>query len=648
MKIVKAGLGLHDLKPMVAWSTFSRIRLPRLIGNHMVLQRKAPLRIWGWADAGTKVTVSWRGKSYRGIAGADNQWGVILPEQSPGGPYVMVINAGVAVKIIRDIWVGDIWVCSGQSNINLPMSRVKERYADEIAHCANPAIREFRIPETYDFQGPREDVESGSWKCLNSENVLSFSAVGYFFAKGLFEKYRIPIGLINASLGGAPAEAFISEAGLRPFPGYLALANRFKDTTYLKQVIAENQRVNDTWYGQLQQGDRGLGNGGKPWFDPEYDASDWLTMRVPSFWEEAGVFRGNGVFWFRKEINVPASMAGQPARLFLGRIVDSDAVYLNGNLVGTTGYQYPPRIYEVPAHLLHAGMNTLVIRVINTSGHGGFIHDKPYYLEAGGTRIDLKGEWRCQIGVITAALPEETRPQWQPVGLFNGMIAPLLNTGIKGVIWYQGESNIEKAREYRCLFPTLITDWRRQWNQGDFPFLYVQLPNCLPEVDQPAESAWAELRDAQLRTLTLPNTGMAVTIDAGEWNDLHPLDKKTVGTRLALLAHQNAYGDREVVASGPLYHSMLIRDGRIEVTFSNIGGGLVIKGGGELKGFVVAGSDHKYVRAKARIEGGQVVVWHEQIVAPVALRYAWADNPADANLYNADGLPASPFTTEES
>ena len=354
--------------------------------------------------------------------------------------------------------------------------------------------------------------------------------------------------------------------------------------------------------------------------------------------------------WFRKEIDVPADMTNKPAKLFLGRIVDADSVFINGIFAGTVSYQYPPRRYELPATLLKPGKNTLVVRVISTNGKGGFIPDKRYELLAGGKTIDLKGTWQYQVGATADPLPGTTFFQYKPGGLFNGMIAPLVNYTIKGVIWYQGEASTGNAREYQQLFPALITDWRQKWHQagattGDFPFLYVQLANYLPATDQPSESQWAELRQAQLKTLSVPNTAMAVSTDAGEWNDIHPLNKETVGKRLALAAKYVAYHDKNVVYSGPIYQSMKRKGHKIILTFSNTGSGLIVKGGGELKPFAIAGADSQFVWARAKLNGNQVIVWSDQVPNPVVVRYAWADNPEGANLYNQEGLPASPFTT---
>jgi sialate O-acetylesterase len=631
---------------LISQAAFCRVKLPVLISDGMVMQRDANVKIWGWADANEKVSINFNGKMYEAAAGADGKWAVMLSDLKAGGPYSMDINASNHIAL-TNILVGDVWVCSGQSNMELPMNRVKSRYPDVIANADNPNIRQFIVPHVYDFKGPKENLKSGSWVSANPKSVLEFTAVGYFFAKELYEKYHVPIGLINASLGGSPAQAWLSEDALKAFPEYLQTANKFKDSNYISQITEKEKAVSDAWYGRIQQLDKGLEKGQAQWFDVNYDASQWPTMNVPGYWADGSLGNVNGVVWFRKEIDVPASMTDKPAKLWLGRIVDGDFTYVNGKQVGSVSYQYPPRIYDVPSGLLKEGKNIIVVRVINNSGRGGFVSDKPYQLSAGGQTIDLKGQWQYKLGATMEPLPGKTFIEWQPEGLYNGMAAPLLNYRIKGVIWYQGESNTAKPREYQKLLPALIADWRAKWNQGDLPFLYVQLPNFMEVKANPSESGWAELRDAQLKTLAVPNTGMAVTIDLGEWNDIHPLNKQDVGKRLALAAQMVAYGDEKVVYSGPIYQSMKIEGNKIILTFTNTGGGLTAKGGGELKYFAIAGADKKFVWAKAKIEYNKVVVWNDQLANPVAIRYAWADNPEGANLYNEEGLPASPFETGE-
>lgn len=631
---------------LLSINVLSQVRLPKVISDGMVLQRDAQVKIWGWAAEGEKVSVHFIDSIYTTAADDKGDWHIVLPKLKAGGPYEMNINASNSISI-SDIMIGDVWICSGQSNMELNMQRVSPLYGAEIAASENPDIRYFEVPDKYKFSSPQKDLPSGEWEKANPENVLSFSAVSYFFGKELYDRYKVPVGLINSALGGSPAESWMSEEGLKKFPEHYNEAQRFKDSTLIQQIQNEDRTRINTWNSQLRQNDEGYKNLEKPWYSPEYSSSDWSTMKIPGYWANESLGFVNGVVWFRKEINIPASMVGKPARLNLGRIVDADSAFVNGVFVGTTSYQYPPRRYNVPPTVLKEGKNIIVVRVINSWGKGGFVEDKPYELVVDSDTIDLKGDWQYKFGAKMEPLRGETFIRWKPMGLYNAMIAPLLDYEIKGVIWYQGESNAGRPVEYRKLFPALIKDWRKNWKQGDFPFIFVQLPNFMEVKPEPSESNWALLREAQLKTLSLPNTAMAVTIDIGEWNDIHPLNKKDVGKRLALAAQKVAYNDDEVVYSGPLYKSMTVDGNKIILTFTSIGTGLMAKGGEQLKSFAICGTDKKFVWANAKIEGNKVVVWNDLIPNPVVVRYAWADNPEGANLYNKEGLPASPFRTDE-
>lgn len=625
----------------------SELRLPRLISDGMVLQRDTKIKIWGWAAPGEMVTVYFIEKSYSTITNPNGKWEVLLDELQAGGPYSMEIKARTSITV-KNILVGDVWICSGQSNMVIPMERVKVIYEDEIANCENPSIRQFVVPDRYDFKVPQEDLEGGSWEAASADTILQFTAVGYFFAKALFEKYHVPIGLIRNSVGGTPVESWISEDALKYFPENLEVIKQLNVDGYIDSIMKKEQADINHWFNSLNQNDKGLINGEPAWADPSHEASDWSTMKLPASWEEEGLRDLKGALWFRKEVDVPASMIGKPAKLFMGTIVDSDSAYVNGIFVGSTGYQYPPRRYEIPIGLLKRGKNIITLRVISNDGKGEFIKDKPYKLFTEDQVINLEGEWQYKIGAETPeSLPPTTFFQYKPMGLFNGMIAPLLNYSMKGVIWYQGESNTGDPEGYHERFSAMIADWRQKWQQGSFPFLFVQLANFMEAKVQPSESNWAELRNEQRRTLDVPNTGMAVAVDVGEWNDLHPLNKKDVGNRLSLLAQKIAYGENEIVSSGPIYNSMKIEENRITIIFESIGSGLVVKEGDKLQHFAIAGSDNKFVWANAVIEDDKVVVWNDEVVKPVAVRYAWADNPQGANLYNKEGLPASPFTTEK-
>lgn len=626
-------------------NSFGQVKLPRLVSDGMVLQRDTKTNIWGWASAGEKVSLSFNGKTYETTTAADGKWKVALAPMPAGGPFTMQISGSNQVAV-KNILLGDVWVCSGQSNMELPMERVKYKYPTEIAASENNQIRQFIVATRYNFKGPQEDLPSGTWESANPKSVLQFSAVGYFFAKELYQKYKVPIGLIRVSVGGSPAEAWLSADALKAFPEHQKMANLVKRNGYIDSVQKAENAATNAWYTRLQKQDKGIQEA-KRWYNPTYDATDWNTMQVPGFWEEQGLPNTDGVVWFRKEIDVPANMVGKPAQLWLGRIVDRDSVYINGTFVGAITYQYPPRIYNVPATILKPGKNVIIARIMNGGGQGGFVKDKPYELIAGDQKIDLKGTWQYKLGATSSPIGGTTFFQYYPGGLYNALLAPLTQYAMKGVIWYQGESNAGKPQEYQTLFPAVIIDWRQKWNQGNFPFLFVQLANFMEAKKEPSESDWAATREAQLKTLALPKTAMAVTTDIGEWNDIHPLNKKDVGHRLALAAEKVAYNEPKVVFSGPIYKSMKVEGNKVILSFENVGSGLLAKGNSELKHFAIAGADKKFVWAKAKIEKDKVIVWSTQVAKPVAVRYAWADNPEGANLYNKEGLPASPFRTDK-
>ncbi|WP_324671233.1 sialate O-acetylesterase [Hymenobacter sp. GOD-10R] len=626
-------------------SARGQVRLPRLVSNGMVLQRDKPVTIWGWAAGGEKVAVSFQGETYRATASPVGEWRVSLPALKAGGPFDMTLTASNQLTL-RDILVGDVWLCSGQSNMETTMSRVRDKYPEEVETASNARIRQFNAPMRYAFNGPKTDLTGGSWVAVSPQSIGEFSAVAYFFAKDLYAKYQVPIGLIKDAVGGSPAEAWLSAEALKQFPTYQQAGEKYKDSTLVASTQQREQAASRAWSQRLHQTDQGEAPGQQPWYAPSYEAAGWATMNVPGYWaDQTSLGPVNGVVWFRKEVDVPASMVGKPARLELGTLVDSDFTYLNGKLVGTTGYQYPPRKYDFGPDVLKPGKNIIVVRLISNGGRGGFTLDKQYRLVASGQTLDLRGPWQYKLGATMPASPSSTTFQYQPGGLYNGMIAPVLPYAIKGVLWYQGESNAGHPQDYQALMTSLIADWRQHFQQPNLPFLYVQLPNFMATKKEPGESDWATMRDIQRRLLAVPNTGMAVTLGLGEWNDIHPLTKQPVGHRLALAAEKVAYGDSKVVAAGPLYQAMQVAGNKATLTFTNVGSGLVAKDG-EPKYFAVAGPDKKYVWAQAKLEGNKVVVWSDQVTAPVSVRYAWADNPEGANLFNKEGLPASPFQAD--
>lgn len=622
------------------------MRLPRLIRDSMVLQRDAKLKIWGWASPGEKITIRFNGKSAKVTATAAGEWSTTLPAMKAGGPYTMQIDGKNSIQL-KDVLIGDVWLCAGQSNMVHQLSLHNITYAEDIAKANFPGIRQFCVATRATLTGEEADYNSGSWMWANPENVADFSAVAYFFAREIHEKYGVPIGIINASVGGTPIESWTSEKGLQSFSDIAAAALLNKDTAYVNDI---NRRAALERRSESIVSDKGL-TGSKKWYDPMYIPKGWQRISVPGYWEDQGLRDLNGVVWYRKEIDVPQMMTGAPAKLFLGRIVDADMVYVNGEKVGQTAYQYPQRRYALNAGILKPGKNLLVVRVQNNAGKGGFVPDKPYHLEANGNIMELTGYWSYKVGEVYLPMErskvEAISAQNEPAALFNGMIAPASNFAVRGVLWYQGESNSGNATQYAELLPALIKDYRRVFSQPSLPFLYVQLPNFGDANYLPAEDSWPILREAALKSLSVPNTAMAVTIDLGEWNDIHPDNKKDVGVRLALAARKTVYGERDLVSSGPIYKSYEVKDDKIILAFDHTGSGLVSHDGEELSHFSIAAEDKKFVWAKTRIEGNKVVVWAEGISSPKYVRYAWSDNPSGANLYNAEGLPASPFRTDK-
>lgn len=621
----------------------SQVKLPQIIRDSMVLQRDAKLNIWGWATVGERVAVTFEGNRYTTSTSAQGKWRLELPAMKAGGPYTMTIS-GKNTIVLKDILVGDVWFCSGQSNMVHQMNIHDVTYANDIATANNPEIRQFLIPTLISLEGPKDDLPKGSWTPAVGEQVRPFSAVAYFFAQKLYEKYRVPIGIINASVGGTPIEAWTSEQGLKDFPALMHTISQNKDTAYVNGV---NRAANAARRPRLSH-DKGL-SGPKPWYAPDYVPIGWRTINIPGYWEDQGIKDLNGVVWYRREIDLPASMAGKPAKVFLGRIVDADVLYINGKQVGATTYQYPQRRYKVPAGLLQAGKNVFVVKVTNSAGKGGFVPDKPYCIFTGTDTVDLKGYWHYSVAEVFAAQvppPAGINAQNQPTALYNAMIAPIIQFPVKGILWYQGESNAGRPEEYAALLPALVKDWREKFSNLNAPFIYAQLPNFMEVNYLPSESNWAILRQSQLKALRVPNTAMTVNIDLGEWNDIHPDNKKDVGERMALAAQRLAYGE-DIVHSGPIYRSHTIEGNKVVISFSHVGGGLITNDGEQLSEFSIAGQDNKFVWATAEIKGDKVIVWSDGIPNPQYVRYAWADNPENPNLYNKEGLPASPFSTDK-
>ncbi len=611
----------------VQWS-YGEVKLPHLISDGMVLQRGEEIRIWGWADAGEEVEVGFEGLSKSMQADAEGNWAVNFPAKEAGGPYAMKISGKDNTFQFYDIWLGDVWICSGQSNMEQTMARVEPMFPDEVKSANNPAIRYFDVPDAYDFANPQPDVKGGKWVPAGQENIKQFSAVAYFFAQKVHRKYGVPIGLINASVGGSPIQSWIRERELKRFPEDYKEAVRFQNPDLIKEIEQRDRDNRRDWHRTLRKKDEGYAHPSMPWYSPQYQPESWKVMgRLDLLPVEAGKRPVNGVYWFRKEFFLKEeNVGGSEAKLLLGTIVDSDSAYINGELVGTTAYQYPPRRYKVPKGVLKPGKNILVVRVINERGRGGFVKDKPYQIEVGEEIIDLKNDWSYKQGAAMPAIPGQTFIRWKPLGLYNAMVAPLQQFPVKGVLWYQGESNAGQAHFYQDQMAALIEGWRSAWGKEDLPFLYVQLPNFMAPTDDPHSGNWPELREAQRKTMEIPHTGMAVTIDAGEANDIHPLDKKTVGDRLALQAYKVAYGGNSGVYSGPMIKKAQRVGDKIMLSFDHIGKGLVLSEGEHPNGFAVAGQNGDFKWAKAKLAGKKIILECEEVTEPIKVSYAWANN----------------------
>lgn len=628
-------------------NVFADVRLPKLVGDHMVLQRDAKLPIWGWADAGETVTVAFQGKKYTVTPDTQGKWMVTLPAMKAGGPYEMTI-AGKNTITVKDIMVGDVWLASGQSNMEWKLSHTVTNFEQEIANAKFPQIRVLDVKNAIATK-PLTEFESEGWEICSPETAGNFSAIGYFFARDLHQRYKVPVGIITSEWGGTPSEAWTSTDALKAFPEYNTVVEEMeKNGSSMQAQMQDYQDKLKEWQNKVSGGDRGFAAATK-WYAPEFSPADWPVMTLPMLWENAELPDYDGVVWFRKEVMVPDTEAGKELTLYLAAIDDADSTWFNGVTVGATNGYNIARKYTVPGNLVKAGKNSITIRVVDTGGGGG-IHGQAQDLQlVAGEKIiaSLSDKWQYQTALDISQMPVKPKVMFNqnsPAVLYNAMIAPLANYAIKGAIWYQGESNAGRAYQYRTLFPAMIKDWRKQWKQ-EFPFLFVQLANFMKAESLPVESDWAELREAQAMTLSLPKTGMAVIIDVGDANDIHPRNKQDVGKRLALAAQKVAYNENTVY-SGPTYKSMKTEGNKIILTFDNAGGGLVAKGG-DLKEFAIAGPDKKFVWADATIQGNTIIVSSKEVQNPVAVRYAWANNPDKANLYNKEGLPASPFRTDK-
>lgn len=519
----------------------AEVRLPQIISDGMVVQRDRPLTLWGTADPGESVTVKVaKGKSATVTADADGKWRAELPALKTGKTYTITVGD----RTIGNVAVGDVLLCSGQSNMELPVSRVTDMFADEIAQYSNPNIRQFLVPKEFDFDRERSDVSPTKWKSVN-DDAMSFSALAYFTAKALNEQTGLPVGIINASWGGTPVESWISETALADYPYYINQKAIYNSEAYRNAIKEQEGRNYQAWNSVIDSADKGL-NGETRYYSPALDDSGWEEVDLLSTsWATDGMNPKNGSHWFRRTVDIDAAHAGQPATLRLGCVVDADSVWVNGCQVGFTSYQYPPRIYPIPAGLLKEGKNTVTVRLISQNGTPHFVAEKPYkiifgerpyarYGEKYPDEISLEGTWRYRQGAPMPSGPGMMFYCYMPAVLYNGMISPVIGYPVSGAVWYQGESNVGRSNQYPALLKTMMADWRKASGDADMPFYIVELADFLHKDDRGGRAAWQTMRERQAQAAEeTPGAVLVRNSDLGEWNDIHPLDKKTLGRRVA-------------------------------------------------------------------------------------------------------------------
>ena len=636
--LLTAGGFLAAIQP-----AYTKVRLHQLFGSHMVLQRDVEVPVWGWAAPGEAVRLSIGGHTLATRADASGNWKALLPPTPAGGPYTLIVEAENMLKL-EDVLFGEVWLCGGQSNMQYTLGMLNYQEADS-ARANNAMLRMFNVAVDLDYL-PKENIKGGQWQPATPENIRNFSGTAYFFGQYLQEHLGVPVGLISSNLGATTIETWMSVGALSAFPQFAPIVEEIRSLNKnFAQLEAELKVYRESWDEQYYLKGPGIEQN---WQNPETDISDWKDISIPNFWEWAGLEGHDGAVWFRKEFDLPQGFQGDTFNIALNQIDDYDIAWVNGHKVGESFGNRNWRNYFFPASILKPVGNVLVVRVFDIGGLGGL------YTSAFWGNPILNGKWKFKPGlkIDASSFPTPAVPNGSffthPALLYNGSIAPLMPYAIKGAIWYQGESNALDGRseEYQELLPAMIRDWRAQWGQGDFPFLVVQLANYLEEALKPGPSTWAELREAQMKALEEPNTAIATAIDIGDAYDIHPKNKWDLGYRLSLAARKMAYGE-DVVYAGPVYESMTVEGDKVRISFSSVGGGLITKDKyGYVRGFAIAGADKQFHWAKAYLEGNSVVVYHPEVTDPVAVRYAWADNPGPLGLCNKEGLPALPFRTD--
>ncbi|MBZ4043388.1 sialate O-acetylesterase [Flavobacterium hibisci] len=616
----------------------AKVRMPLLFSDGMVLQRDKQIPILGFADANESIEVHFNKQIKKTTADKNGKWTLNLNPEKAGGPFELII-IGKNTITIKNVLVGEVWICSGQSNMEFQVSKTLNS-EKEIADANYPMIRHFGVAQ--DLSGtPKDDLKQGKWEEANKQNVGNFTAVGYYFARKLYSELKIPIGIINTSWGGTNVETWTSREAFLNSPDFKAMIVDVPvmnvdsiSKLYAKKMKERVEKIQGTEVSTANE---------NAFKELSFDDKNWGDLKTPSLWENQPLGDLDGVVWMRKTITLSADDLKNKAVLSLSKIDDEDITYVNGIEVGKNKVYDAKRVYTIPTTILREGTNVIAVRIVDTGGGGGIYGEASDLKITLGTKIiPLDGKWKFKVIAVKTALS----PNSYPSLLYNAMVNPLVPYAVQGVLWYQGEANVWRANQYKKAFPLLITDWRTKFKQGNFPFYFVQL-STFDEFGGNSQkgSRWAELREAQSETLKLPNTGMAVTTDIGNAKDIHPTNKQDIGLRLAAIAMNNIYGKKQVY-SGPTYKSQEIKGNQIILTFDNIGSGLSTPNNDELKGFEIAGADKVFHSAKAIIKDNKVIVSIGNVLNPVAVRYGWADDDTAINLFNKEKFPASPFRTD--
>ena len=613
-------------------ATAQEFNLPQIFSHHMVLQREVPTRFWGWDVAGQEVSISMGDISVTTITNEEGKWEAFLPKQNAGGPFTITIK-GSGEAELNDVYVGDVWIAGGQSNMEWAVGDNIDNMEAELNDADYPEIRFFKVNHKISVV-PLNDLESGEWKTANKEHVKKFSAVAWFFAKHNHIEKGVPVGIIDDNWGGTPAEAWTPVPRLLTLDGYQEAAKTIVDMeNNFDKKIADNEARTAEKYRRVEDTEEFKANGAHL---PDYDDTSWEEVHLPNA-EAMEEF-----IYLRKSFTLEEVADGT---LSFGNPGKFTVAFINGEHIYTKTWSDDPKVIDIPANLLRKGENVIAVRTVEDwTNMAWFGKTGEMWVEVGNTKIDLEGAWKFN-NTLEEPMPVVFRYEHSPGTLFNAMINPVAGYTLNGAIWYQGESNVDKNQYYNALFEAMIEEWRMVWNQGDFPFMFVQLANYQQRYDDPTDSGWARLQEAQTQTLSLANTGMALAIDIGNAEDVHPRNKQDVGTRLWLNARHLAYNE-QLTYSGPMYRGHVIKGAEVELSFDHVGKGLVIKNFDELVGFAIAGADKKFYWADAKIVNDRVILSAPVVPEPVAVRYGWADNPAVA-LYNQEGLPAVPFRTDE-